>query len=64
MIIKPQLSPRQLQIIRLIARELTNREIADEVGVSKHTVKNHITAIFTKLNCRSRAGAVNIFFCR
>jgi non-specific serine/threonine protein kinase len=50
------LSERERDIARLIARGLSNREIAAELVVSVKTVETHIKHIFTKLNVRNRAG--------
>jgi DNA-binding NarL/FixJ family response regulator len=52
------LSPREAQILRLIARGLTNRAIAREVGVAPRTVDQHVHNIFIKVGARSRAEAV------
>jgi DNA-binding NarL/FixJ family response regulator len=52
------LSPREGQILRLIARGLTNRTIARETGVAPRTVDQHVHNIFVKVGVRSRAEAV------
>jgi DNA-binding NarL/FixJ family response regulator len=52
------LSPRELEILRLIARGLDNPAIATHLGVSEGTVKNHVTHLYDKLSVRSRAEAV------
>ena len=48
------LTKREAQIARLLARRATNREIADQLDVSPHTVRHHIENIFTKLGIHSR----------
>jgi DNA-binding NarL/FixJ family response regulator len=52
------LSPREAQILRLIARGLTNRTIAREVGIAPRTADQHVHNIFVKVGVRSRAEAV------
>ena len=52
------LSPREAQILRLIARGLTNRTIAREIGVAPRTADQHVHNIFIKVGIRSRAEAV------
>lgn len=54
------LTPRELEILRLIAEGLSNREIAERVYVSENTVKTHSANLFTKLNARRRTQAVQI----
>ncbi len=51
------LTKRELQVLRLIARGLSNKEIAQQLIVSEHTVHRHVANIFTKLNLPSRAAA-------
>jgi len=48
------LTRREAQIARLLARRTTNREIADQLGVSPHTVRHHVERIFAKLGVTSR----------
>ena len=48
------LSPRERQIMAAVARGLSNRAIAAEVGIAEQTVKNHLSSIFQKLQITSR----------
>jgi DNA-binding CsgD family transcriptional regulator len=50
----PQLTTREQQIVDLVLRNLTNREIAATLFVTQKTVEYHLSNIFTKLNIRSR----------
>ncbi|MGZ3498801.1 MAG: LuxR C-terminal-related transcriptional regulator [Vulcanimicrobiaceae bacterium] len=52
-----ELSPRETDILRLIAQGLSNKEIGDRLLLSEKTVKNHISRIFTKLNITARTQA-------
>lgn len=54
------LSPRESEILNLLAQGLANKEIAWRLKISEHTVKFHITSIFNKLNASTRAEAVAI----
>lgn len=51
------LSERETEIIRLIARGLSNKEIANSLSVSEKTVKNHISRVFSKLGITARTQA-------
>ncbi len=51
------LTARELQVLRLVARGLSNREIAGELFISENTVKNHIRNILEKLQMKSRMEA-------
>jgi DNA-binding NarL/FixJ family response regulator len=53
-----ELTPRELQVLRLIAEGQSNKEIARALGISEHTVKFHVNAILGKLNVQSRTEAV------
>ncbi len=53
-----QLSPREAEILRLAARGMSNKEIADSLFLSLRTVKAHLTNIFNKMGCGSRTDAI------
>ncbi len=48
------LTPRELEVLQLLARGLTNLEIGKQLFISKHTVKNHVSNIYRKLNVDDR----------
>ena len=54
----PALTARELEVLRLVARGMTNREIADELYISENTVKNHVRNILEKLHLHTRMEAV------
>jgi DNA-binding NarL/FixJ family response regulator len=49
-----QLTPREYQVAMLVARGLSNKEIAPQLGISHGTVKLHMHSILRKLRARSR----------
>jgi len=54
------LTPREIEVLRMIAEGLGNKEIASKLTISDHTVKFHISSIFAKLGASSRTEAVTI----
>lgn len=54
-----KLSKRQAQLIVMLDRGLSNREIADELGISEHTVKVHLWRLFRRLGVKSRTQTVH-----
>lgn len=54
----PGLSDREMEVLQLIATGATNREIAAELNLSPHTVKEHTSTVYRKLEVRNRAEAV------
>jgi DNA-binding CsgD family transcriptional regulator len=56
------LTPRELEVLAEVARGRSNREIAELLVVSPHTVRRHLQNIFTKLDVSSRAAAVSFAF--
>ena len=54
------ITPRELEILELIAAGLSTREIAERVNVSENTVKTHSSRVFDKLGARRRTQAVQL----
>ena len=54
------LTPRELEVLRVLALGLANKEIGSKLGISEHTVKFHVAAILGKLGASSRTEAVAI----
>jgi DNA-binding NarL/FixJ family response regulator len=53
-----ELTPRELEVLRVLADGLTNRQIAQRLVLSEHTVHRHVTNILRKLGLPSRTAAV------
>lgn len=49
-----RLTPRERQICEALAKGLTNRELAEELGITEHTTRNHLRAIFRTLQAHTR----------
>jgi DNA-binding NarL/FixJ family response regulator len=54
----PRLTERELEVLKLVAQGMSNREIAGELYISENTVKNHVRNILEKLHLHSRMEAV------
>ncbi|HKE89499.1 MAG TPA: helix-turn-helix transcriptional regulator [Gemmatimonadales bacterium] len=52
------LAPRELEVLRLVAQGLANKEIAAELRISTHTVKYHLASLLAKLGVSTRTEAV------
>lgn len=52
------LTERELEVLGLLARGLANKQIAVSLGISEHTVKFHVSSIYSKLNVTNRTEAV------
>jgi DNA-binding NarL/FixJ family response regulator len=56
------LTPREAEVLRLVAAGKSNREIASDLVISEHTVARHLQNMFTKLGVSSRSGATAFAF--
>jgi two-component system, NarL family, response regulator len=56
---RPELTPRELEVLKLLVTGLTNREIGSVLGNSENTIRNHTIHIFAKLYVSDRAEAVS-----
>ena len=54
-----ELTERELEVARLICRGFTNREIGEQLGISRNTVKTHAAHVRQKLNCRNNIQILN-----
>lgn len=63
-IVRQQLTARELEVLRLLARGLTNREIANVYNISANTVKNHLNSLMAKLEVADRTEAVSFCLAR
>ncbi|HEY3081653.1 MAG TPA: response regulator transcription factor, partial [Chloroflexota bacterium] len=55
-----ELSPRERQVLELVAQGLANKQIAQRLRISEHTAKFHVAAILSKLGAQSRTEAVHV----
>ena len=54
------LTPREIEVLHMLAEGLGNKTVARRLGISEHTVKFHVGSIFAKLNVSSRTEAVTV----
>jgi DNA-binding NarL/FixJ family response regulator len=59
-LIRPSLTPRELDVLRLVSRGRSNKEMASAMFVSEETVKTHMKSLFQKLGVHDRAEAVSV----
>jgi two-component system, NarL family, response regulator YdfI len=52
------LTPRELEVLEVLGQGLSNRAIASLLAISEHTVKFHVSSIFSKLGAENRTDAV------
>jgi DNA-binding CsgD family transcriptional regulator len=57
--VEASVSEREIEIIGLVAQGLTNQEIAQALTISKRTVDNHVSNIFTKTGAKNRVALLN-----
>jgi two-component system NarL family response regulator len=59
-LVRPSLTPRELDVLRLVSRGRTNKEMASAMFISEETVKTHMKSLFQKLGVHDRAEAVAV----
>lgn len=59
-LIRPKLSPREMDVLRLLCRGRTNKEMGAAMFISEETVKSHMKSLFQKLGVHDRAEAVSV----
>jgi two-component system NarL family response regulator len=57
---QPTLTPRELEVLRLVARGLRNKEVAADLKISEDTIQGHMKSIFVKLSVNDRTAAVSV----
>ncbi len=58
--VRPELTPREIEILNLISQGMQNREIAASLGISEATAQVHVKNILAKLDVRHRTAALNV----
>ena len=54
------LTPREIEVLQLVTQGLANKQVALSLNISEHTVKFHLSSLFSKLNAASRTEAVRV----
>ncbi len=62
--LRRQMNKREVEILQLVALDMSDQEIADRLQVSVRTVNNQLAYIYAKLGVKGRAGAVAVSFAR
>ena len=57
---KAELSPREIEVLKLIAHGLSNKEVANQLGVTEATAKKHMTGVLAKLGAKDRTHALRL----
>ncbi len=57
---RKEVTPRELEILQLVARGLSNKDIAARCNISEQTVKNHVSYLLMKLEATNRTHAVTL----
>jgi two-component system NarL family response regulator len=57
---KAELSPREIEVLKLIANGLSNKEVASQLGVTEATAKKHMTGVLAKLGAKDRTHALRL----
>jgi DNA-binding NarL/FixJ family response regulator len=57
---RTSLSPRELEVLKLIAEGLSNKEVGAQLGISEATTEKHMTSVLTKLGAKDRTHALRI----
>jgi len=60
MVITEDLTAREVEVLRLMARGNRNKQVAAVLGISEHTAKFHVSSVLAKLGARTRTEAVTI----
>ena len=60
-IVRGRLTPREWEVLQVLAAQSSNEHIADVCGISRNTVKFHLANIYGKLGVGTRAGAADCF---
>jgi DNA-binding NarL/FixJ family response regulator len=57
-----ELTKREEEVLHLLARDYTNKEIADKLCISVYTVQNHLKRVFRAIGVSNRAGATRVYW--